>query len=105
MQGPEPEIPVTPTKSSRNDGACHDDSDAEDPDNPSGQLRNRGTILAYEIVKRWVTGDRAEEDDVEIQVELENEMRNLMELSRQKTFPRQTSNRFRILESWELAYR
>ena len=43
--------------------------------------------MKYEVVKRWVTGDRAEKDDAEIQVELEIEMCNLMELSRQKSFP------------------
>ena len=55
-QGPEPE----------NDGAKLDDPDAEEPvvqsnddeDLPQKQKRTRH-VLIYEVVKRWVTGERA----------------------------------------------
>ena len=42
--------------------------------------------MKYEVVKRWVTSDRAEKDEDDIQVELEIEMHKLMELSVQKSF-------------------
>ena len=41
----------------------------------------------YEVVKRWVTCDRAEKDEDGIQVELELEMRQLMDLSGERKFP------------------
>ena len=58
--------PVTPTKPSRNDGASHTDSDAADPDPRSDEEEESGAklirpprhVLVYEVVKRWVTGDR-----------------------------------------------
>ncbi len=82
---------MTPTKATRNDGAEDEETDAQvsgtesdlDEELLQKQRRTR-TILKNEVVKRWVTGDRAEKDDAEIQVELETEMRNLMELSGQK---------------------
>ena len=40
----------------------------------------------YEVIKCWVTGDRAEKDDDESQLELDILMRELMELSRQRKF-------------------
>ena len=84
---------MTPTKLTGNDGASHDDLDAKysesegdlDKELPQKQKRT-STVLAYEVVKRWVTGERAEKDDAGIQLELENEVHNLMELSRQKQF-------------------
>ena len=44
-------------------------------------------VLQYVVVKRWVTGDRAEMDEDQIRSELETEMRELMELSGQRKFP------------------
>ena len=41
-------------------------------------------VLKYEVVKRWVTGDRAELDDDKINSELEDLMRDCMELSCQR---------------------
>ena len=63
----EPPHPVTLTKPSRNDGASHADSDAEDPDPRSDEEEELGAtkirpprhVLTYEVVKRWVTGERA----------------------------------------------
>ena len=93
-QGPEQPHPVTPTKSTRNDGAGHADPDAENSESGSDldvelpQKRKRSrTILKYEVVKRWTTGERAEKDDEVITNELSEEACKLMELSRQKKFP------------------
>ena len=91
-QGPEPPNPVMPTDSTGNAGAGHADPDAENSDSesdleaPQKQKRAR-TVLAYEVVQRWVTGDRAELTDQEIQGELVVEASKLMELSGQKKFP------------------
>ena len=91
-QGPEPPNPVMPSDSTGNDGAGHPDPDAENTDSesdleaPQKQKRAR-TVLAYEVVQRWVTGDRAELTDQEIQAQLEQAACKLMELSGQKRFP------------------
>ena len=93
-QGPESPHPVTPTKSTRNDGAGHADPDAEksesgsdlDVELPQKRKRSR-TILKYEVVKRWTTGERAKLDEEVIQNELREEACELMELSGQKKFP------------------
>ena len=84
--------PVTPTKQSRNDGASHADPDAEDPDQQSDQEEELGAtkirpprhVLQYEVVKRWVTGDKAELDNAAIEAELDEIMREHLELSGQK---------------------
>ncbi len=77
MQRPQAGSPnlnaVTPTKLPRNDGAGHDNSDAETPLTHSDEeveerpkqktLRKRALhvlqVAIYEVVQRWVTGDRA----------------------------------------------
>ena len=66
-QGPEPPNPVTPTESTGNDGAGHADPDAENSDAESDleapQKQKRAhTVLSYEVVQRWVTGNRAVRD-------------------------------------------
>ena len=74
QQDPAPKHPVTPTKASRNDGASHADSDAEDPATHSEEEEELGAkkirqprhVLKYEVVKRWVTGERAVLDEDEI---------------------------------------
>ncbi len=71
-QGPEPEHPVTTTKPTRNDGPSHADPDAEGRENESdGKEDLRATkirwarhVLQYVVVKRWVTGEKAEMDEV-----------------------------------------
>jgi hypothetical protein len=91
---PAPEHPVTPTKPTRNDGASHADPDAEGRETESDREEDLGAtkirrprhVLKYVVVKRWVTGDRAEMDEDQIRSELEAEMRHLMELSRQRKF-------------------
>ena len=96
----EPENPITPTKPSRNDGASRADSDAEDPaaqsDEDEGigakKIRPPRHVLKYEVVKRWVTGDRAELDDDKINSELEDLMREHMKLSGQRKFFGHRSN-------------
>ena len=64
---PEPPHPVTPTKPSGNDGASHADPYAADPYRLSDEEEGIGAkkprpprhVLQYEVVKRWITGDRA----------------------------------------------
>ena len=91
-QGPELPNPATPTKSTGNDGAGHAEPDAENSDSesdleaPQKQKRAR-TVLSYEVVQRWVTGDRAELTEQEIQAQLLVEACKLMELSGQRKFP------------------
>ena len=91
-QGPEPPNSVTPTESTGNNGACHADLDAENSDAESDlevpQKRKRPrTVLSYVVVKRWVTGERAELDEQVIKAQLHEEACKLMELSGQKMFP------------------
>ena len=65
---------MTPTNSTCNDGAGHDEQDAEisesecdsGEDLPQKQKWTH-TVLAYEVAKRWVTGERAEKDEAEVQ--------------------------------------
>ena len=86
--------PVTPTKQSRNDGASHADPDAEDPDQQSDQEEELGAtkirpprhVLQYEVVKRWVTGEKALLDNAAIEAELDEIMREHLELSGQRKF-------------------
>ena len=86
--------PATPTKPSRNDGASHADSDAADPDPRSDEEEESGAklirpprhVLQYEVVKRWVTGEKAVLDQKAIEAELDEIMREHLELSGQKTF-------------------
>ena len=91
-QGPELPNPAMPTDSTGNAGAGHAEPDAEksdaesDLEAPQKRKRTR-TILSYEVVKRWVTGDRAELTEDEIKAELALEATKLMELSGQKKFP------------------
>jgi hypothetical protein len=91
-QGPEPPNPVMPTESTGHDGAGHAEPDAENAESgsdleaPQKRKRTR-TVLSYEVVKRWVTGDRAELTEDEIKAELALEATKLMELSGQKSFP------------------
>ena len=88
----EPDNPVMPTKPSHNDGASRADPYAEDPYRLSDEDEGLGAkkprpprhVLQYEIVKRWVTGERAELDDDKINSELEDLMREYMELSGQR---------------------
>ena len=91
-QDSEPEHPVTPTKPSRKDGASHADPDAEDPATQTEEEEELGAkkirpprhVLKYEVVKRWVTGERAEQDEDKTEAELEELMREYMELSGQR---------------------
>ena len=66
---------MTPTKLTCNNGAGHDEPDAEisesecDPDEDLPQKQKwTHTVLAYEVAERWVTGERAEKDEAEVQV-------------------------------------
>jgi hypothetical protein len=89
---PAPEHPVTPTKPTCNDGASQADPDAKvretdsdrEEDLGAKKIRRPRHVLKYVVVKRWVTGDRAEMDEDQIRSELEADMRHLMELSGQR---------------------
>ena len=89
-----PPHPVTPTKQSRNDGASRAHPYPEDPyrlsDEEEGigakKIRPPRHVLQYEVVKRWVTGERAELDEDKIDAELVDLMREHMELSCQRKF-------------------
>ena len=78
----EPDHPVTPTKPSRNDGASRADPYAEDPYRLSDEEEGLGAtkirpprhVLKYEVVKRWVTGERAVLSEEQIEAELEDLM-------------------------------
>ncbi len=82
-QIPESPNPVTPTKPPRNDGTCTTirmpkpltQSDEEEVERPK-QKRKR-VIAEYELVKRWVTGERAVQPELDIERELFKEAREL----------------------------
>ena len=86
--------PATPTTPSGNDGASHADPYAADPyrlsDVEEGiggeKIRLPRHVLQYEVVKRWITGDRAVLTEEQINAELEDLMREHMELSCQNSF-------------------
>jgi hypothetical protein len=93
-QIPESPNPVTPTKPQRNDGAGHDNSDAEFPLTQSDEeeeerpIQKRKRVIAeYELVKQWVTGERAVHPEEDIERELFVEARELMQLSGLKKLP------------------
>ncbi len=84
--------PVTPTKSLRNYGAGHDNTDAEssstEPDDNQGEEeepvapKKRTRVFAqYVLVKSWVTGERAEMDEEDIENEPLVKASQLMQLS------------------------
>jgi hypothetical protein len=88
--------PVTPTKQqgNLNDGAGHDNSDAEIPVTQSDKeeellpKKKRKRVLAtYEAVQRWVTGDRAKQPEEDIEQLILEQERLLMHLSRLKKIP------------------
>ena len=90
----EPPNPVSPTEPSRNDGVSRADPYAADPAAQSDEDEGLGAkkirpprhVLQYEVVKRWVTGDRAVLTEEQIDAELEDLMRKHMELSGQRKF-------------------
>ena len=67
----EPEHPVTPTKPPCNDGPSRANPYAADPYRLSDEAEGLGVtkirqprhLLQYEVVKHWVTGERAELDE------------------------------------------
>ena len=110
----EPDHPVTPTKPSRNDGASRADPYAKDPYRMSDEVEGLGAkkirpprhVLQYEVVKRWVTGDRAVLTEEKIDAELEDLMRKHMELSGQrKFFGHKTNSTDKGLWKLALSYR
>ena len=86
----EPEHIVTPTKPSRNDGASRAEPYPEDSFRLSDEEKGLGAtkirpprhVLKYEVFQRWVTGERAEQDEDKI----ETLMREYMELPCQRKF-------------------
>ncbi len=90
--------PVSPTKLLRNNGAWHDNPDAETSSAESDEVhgeekepvapKKRTRVLAqYVPVKRWITGELAEMDDEDIENQLFEEARQLMQLSWLKKLP------------------
>jgi hypothetical protein len=84
-QGSEEPDPVTPTKQPSHAGACHDYPDAKTASAHSNgdeefRLKKKRLLIdtkkqerhlaAFEAVKRWNTGNRADADNNFIQVEL-----------------------------------
>ncbi len=90
-KGSVPEYPAMPTKPACKDRASHAESDAEDPKNESREEEELASkkkrpprhVLKYVVVKRWVTGERAVQDEDVIHREFEDLMRELMGLSKQ----------------------
>ena len=93
-QIPDPHNPITPMKPPRNDGAGYDNSDAgipltqsdEEQEERLEQKRER-VIAEYELVKRWVIGERAVLAEDDIERELFEEARESMHLSGLKKLP------------------
>jgi hypothetical protein len=90
--------PVTPTKLLRNNGARHDNPDAEtssaesDEDHseekePVAPKKRTRVLARYVPVKRWITGERAEMDDEDIENQLFEEARQLMQLWQTRSEP------------------
>jgi hypothetical protein len=97
-QLPDATDPVTPTKSLCNNGAGHDHANAEsssaESDDDEGEKEEpvatkKGTrVLAeYVLVKRWITGERAEMNEEDIENQLLVEACELMHLSRLNKLP------------------
>ncbi len=84
-----PEDPLTPTKASRNDGTRYaylidevpETESERDEELGAKKIRSQRHVFIDEVVKRWVTGERAKMDEDVIQSELDAAMRELMELS------------------------
>jgi hypothetical protein len=96
-QIPDAPDPVTPTKSLRNYGARHDNPDAEsssaesnddqgEEEKPVAPKKRTRALAQYVLVKRWITGERAEMDDEDVENQLFEEARELMQISRLKKF-------------------
>ena len=88
----EPPHPVTPTKPPPNDGASRAHPYPEDPYRLSDEEEGIGAkmprpprhVLQYEVVKRWITGERAIMSNEQIKAELEESMYEHMEMSGQR---------------------
>jgi hypothetical protein len=92
VQPPDPPAPVMPTQPLPNDGAGHDNLDAESSERESDddecededlvpQKKRKRVVAEYVLVKRWITGERAEQHEEDIGQELLGEARKLMHLS------------------------
>ncbi len=90
--------PVTPTKSLRHYGARHDnpyaecssaesDEDQGEEEEPAAPKKRTHVLVQYVLVKQWVTGKQAEMDDEDIENQLFEEARELMQLSGRKKHP------------------
>ncbi len=111
-QVPEPEHPVTQTKPTRNDGASHADSDADNQEDQSEEeeelapkkKRPPRNVLKYLIGKHWVTGESAVQYQDVTRRELEDLMLDLAFRSAKGFWAQITSNRQRLLEALTLAH-
>jgi hypothetical protein len=80
--------PVTPTKPPGNDGAGHDNQDANRPVTQSNENAELGLkqkrqriVVVYRVVKQWVTGDRAEQPEGNSERELIEHVLHLVHLA------------------------
>ena len=87
-------IQLRPRKPPRIDGGGYDNSDAEIPLTPSDEeekerpkQQRKSVVAEYELVKRWVPGERAVQPEEDIERELFEEARELMHLSGLKKLP------------------
>ncbi len=62
-------------------------SDEEEEKRPKQTRKRKRVIAEYELVKRWVTGERAVQPEDDIERELFEEARELMHLSGLKKLP------------------
>ncbi len=88
---PNPVMPTKVTKPPRNDGAGHDNSDADIPltqsdeeveERPKQKRKCAPHVLViYEVVQRWVTCDKGTQPEEDIEREIFENAKRLMQLS------------------------
>ena len=95
MNAPDPDPPCTPTKQTGNGGAGRVDpdgqmnSESDDSDEPQSAMSKRkwNGREAWTMMKRWVTGEKAEMEPEDIERELFKLAREWMEVSKLKKLP------------------
>jgi hypothetical protein len=80
--------PVLPTKSLRNYGAGHNNPEAEnssaesdddegEEEEPVAPKKSTRVLAQYVLVKRWITGERAEMHDEDIKISFSRKLESL----------------------------
>jgi hypothetical protein len=94
MNAADDEHPCTPPRPTGNDGAAHAESDAENASDSDEDLepekkrqRNWFGRTEFTLIKRWVTGEKAEMDSEDIERELFQLARDWMSESKLKKLP------------------